>query len=133
MKKHHVTTTINGEATEFLCEPSLTMLDVLRDELQLTGSKEGCSSGDCGACSITVDGRLVPLSAKNPSWRALDSLPATVVLHVDHCDDAVVSESSMNTSISRACELSSFFQVRASVLGCAGSVTPAALDWFHSA
>ena len=59
MKKHHVTTTINGEATEFLCEPSLTMLDVLRDELHLTGSKEGCSSGDCGACSITVDGRLV--------------------------------------------------------------------------
>ena len=59
MKKHHVTTTINGEATEFLCEPQLTMLDVLRDELHLTGSKEGCSSGDCGACSITVDGRLV--------------------------------------------------------------------------
>ena len=59
MKKHHITTTINGEATEFLCEPSLTMLDVLRDELHLTGSKEGCSSGDCGACSITVDGRLV--------------------------------------------------------------------------
>lgn len=59
MSKHHVTTTINGEATEFLCEPQLTMLDVLRDELHLTGSKEGCSSGDCGACSITVDGRLV--------------------------------------------------------------------------
>jgi len=59
VKKHHVTTTINGEATEFLCEPSLTMLDVLRDELHLTGSKEGCSSGDCGACSIMVDGRLV--------------------------------------------------------------------------
>ncbi len=59
MSKHHITTTINGEATEFLCEPSLTMLDVLRDELHLTGSKEGCSSGDCGACSITVDGRLV--------------------------------------------------------------------------
>jgi aerobic carbon-monoxide dehydrogenase small subunit len=59
VKKHHVTTTINGEATEFLCEPQLTMLDVLRDELRLTGSKEGCSSGDCGACSIIVDGRLV--------------------------------------------------------------------------
>jgi len=59
VSKHHVTTTINGEATEFLCEPQLTMLDVLRDELRLTGSKEGCSSGDCGACSITVDGRLV--------------------------------------------------------------------------
>ena len=59
MKKHHVTTTINGEPTEFLCEPQLTLLDVLRDQLQLTGSKEGCSSGDCGACSVTVDGRLV--------------------------------------------------------------------------
>lgn len=59
MSKHHVTTTINGEPTEFLCEPQLTLLDVLRDELRLTGSKEGCSSGDCGACSVIVDGRLV--------------------------------------------------------------------------
>ena len=59
MSKHHVTTTINGEPAEYLCEGQQTMLDVLRDELGLTGSKEGCSSGDCGACSITVDGRLV--------------------------------------------------------------------------
>ena len=59
MSKHHVSTTINGEPVEFLCEPELTLLDVLRDELLLTGSKEGCSSGDCGACSVTVDGRLV--------------------------------------------------------------------------
>ena len=59
MSKYHVSTTINGEPTEFLCEPELTLLDVLRDELHLTGSKEGCSSGDCGACSVTVDGRLV--------------------------------------------------------------------------
>jgi carbon-monoxide dehydrogenase small subunit len=59
MRKHHVSTIINGEPTEFLCEPQLTLLDVLRDELHLTGSKEGCSSGDCGACSVTVDGRLV--------------------------------------------------------------------------
>jgi carbon-monoxide dehydrogenase small subunit len=59
MAKLHVTTTINGEPTEFLCEPTQTMLDVLRDQLGLTGSKEGCGSGDCGACSITVDGRLV--------------------------------------------------------------------------
>ncbi|MBO6562274.1 MAG: (2Fe-2S)-binding protein [Nisaea sp.] len=59
MAKLHVTTTINGEPTEFLCEPHHTMLDVLRDTLDLTGSKEGCGSGDCGACSITLDDRLV--------------------------------------------------------------------------
>lgn len=59
MAKTHVITTINGMETEFLCEPQQTVLDVLRDELQLTGSKEGCASGDCGACSIVVDGRLV--------------------------------------------------------------------------
>jgi len=59
MAKQHITTTINGEPTEFLCEPNETMLDVLRNELNMTGSKEGCGSGDCGACSITLDGRLV--------------------------------------------------------------------------
>jgi carbon-monoxide dehydrogenase small subunit len=59
MSKHHVTTTINGEPTEYLCEAQQTMLDVLRDELGLTGSKEGCSSGDCGACTIIVDGNIV--------------------------------------------------------------------------
>ena len=59
MAKIHVTTTINGEPTEFRCEPQQTVLDVLRDELRLTGSKEGCDKGDCGACSVTVDGRLV--------------------------------------------------------------------------
>ena len=59
MAKCHVTTTINGDPVEFLCDPQQTLLDVLRDELQLTGSKEGCGSGDCGACSVTLDGRLV--------------------------------------------------------------------------
>jgi aerobic carbon-monoxide dehydrogenase small subunit len=57
--KHHVTTTLNGDAVEFLCDTQQTLLEVLRDELHLTGSKEGCGSGDCGACSVTVDGRLV--------------------------------------------------------------------------
>ena len=59
MTKIHVTTTVNGEAREYLCEPNQSMLDVLRDELGLTGTKEGCGTGDCGACSITVDDRLV--------------------------------------------------------------------------
>lgn len=59
MSKTHVTCTVNGEETEFLCETGQTMLDVLRDDLGLTGSKEGCGSGDCGACSVLVDGRLI--------------------------------------------------------------------------
>ncbi len=59
MAKLHVSTTINGEPEEFLCAPNETMLDVLRNGLGLTGAKEGCGSGDCGACSITLDGTLV--------------------------------------------------------------------------
>ena len=59
MAKHHVSTTVNGDAVEFLCDTEQTLLDCLRDELDLTGAKEGCSSGDCGACSVVVDNRLV--------------------------------------------------------------------------
>jgi len=58
-RKSHVTTTINGDEYEFLCEPGQTLVDALRNELELTGTKEGCSTGDCGACSVVVDGRLV--------------------------------------------------------------------------
>lgn len=59
MSNIHVTTTINGDPTEYLCAPDETLLDVLRDRLGMTGSKEGCGTGDCGACSVTVNGRLV--------------------------------------------------------------------------
>ena len=59
MAREHITTTVNGDPVEFLCDTEQTLLDVLRDELRLTGSKEGCASGDCGACSVTLDGRLV--------------------------------------------------------------------------
>jgi aerobic carbon-monoxide dehydrogenase small subunit len=55
----HVETTINGEPTAFLCEPRQSLLEVLRDGLGLTGSKEGCNNGNCGACSVLLDGRLV--------------------------------------------------------------------------
>jgi carbon-monoxide dehydrogenase small subunit len=59
MSKVHVTTTINGESVEFLCTPEQTLLEVLREDLSRTGTKEGCSTGDCGACSVLLDGRLV--------------------------------------------------------------------------
>ncbi len=59
MAKHHVSTIVNGDPVEFLCDTEQTLLDCLRDELDLTGSKEGCASGDCGACSVMLDGRLV--------------------------------------------------------------------------
>jgi len=59
MTSVHVSTTINGDAVEYLCDAEETLLDVLRDRLGLTGSKEGCGTGDCGACSVTLDGRLV--------------------------------------------------------------------------
>jgi carbon-monoxide dehydrogenase small subunit len=52
-----VEATINGEPLEFLCEPRQSLLEALRDELDLTGSKEGCLTGDCGACTVLVDGR----------------------------------------------------------------------------
>ena len=59
MTSVRVSTTINGDAVEYLCDAEETLLDVLRDRLALTGSKEGCGTGDCGACSVTLDGRLV--------------------------------------------------------------------------
>jgi carbon-monoxide dehydrogenase small subunit len=58
-KKIHVRATVNGRETDFLCEPRQSLLEVLRDELRLTGSKEGCNNGNCGACNVILDGRLV--------------------------------------------------------------------------
>jgi carbon-monoxide dehydrogenase small subunit len=58
-KKRVVTATINGDQVEFLCEPRETLLDVLRDTLGLTGTKEGCSNGNCGACTVIMNGRPV--------------------------------------------------------------------------
>ena len=88
MAKHHVVTTINGNATEFLCETRQTLLDVLRDELHMTGTKEGCGSGDCGACSVTVDGRLVcsclmlGVEAGGKTIRTIEGMAEGGTLHV---------------------------------------------------
>jgi len=60
MGRMHIETKINGEPAEFLCDAQESLLTALRDELHLTGTKEGCTTGDCGACSILLDGRLVP-------------------------------------------------------------------------
>jgi carbon-monoxide dehydrogenase small subunit len=59
MKKRVVTATINGDTVEFLCEPRQTLVEVLRDTLDLTGTKEGCSNGNCGACTVIMNGRPV--------------------------------------------------------------------------
>jgi carbon-monoxide dehydrogenase small subunit len=59
MSRLHVEAVVNGDPVEYLCDPEETLLDVLRERLGLTGSKEGCGSGDCGACSVMLDGRLV--------------------------------------------------------------------------
>ena len=87
MARHHVTATVNGEAVEFLCETQQTLLEVLRDELRLTGTKEGCGTGDCGACSVTVDGRLLcsclmlGVEARGKSIRTIEGMAGGEKLH----------------------------------------------------
>ena len=58
-KRSHISLSVNGDEYETLCEPDQSLVDVLRNELELTGTKEGCSTGDCGACSVRLDGDLV--------------------------------------------------------------------------
>lgn len=87
MSNIHVNTTVNGDAVEFLCDPRETLLDVLRDRLNLTGAKEGCGTGDCGACSVTVDGRLVcsclmlGAEAEGKSIATVEGIATTEELH----------------------------------------------------
>ncbi|ALO47241.1 (2Fe-2S)-binding protein [Pseudohongiella spirulinae] len=82
-----VNTTINGNPVQFHCEPSDTMLKVLRDNLHLTGTKEGCGSGDCGACSIIFDGRLVcsclllAVEAQDKSLETVEGMASAAALH----------------------------------------------------
>lgn len=59
MSRVHVSTSVNGQPWEALCDAQQSLLDLLRDEMGLTGTKEGCATGDCGACTVLLDGRLV--------------------------------------------------------------------------
>ena len=59
VKKVHVQAILNGEDVEFLCEPRQSLLEVLRETLGLTGTKEGCNNGNCGSCNVILDGELV--------------------------------------------------------------------------
>jgi len=87
MAKHHVTATVNGDCVEFLCETQQTLLEVLRDELRLTGTKEGCGTGDCGACTVTLDGRLVcsclvlGVEAQGKSIQTIEGMASGTDLH----------------------------------------------------
>ena len=87
MSRNHVSTIVNGEPVEFLCDTSQSLLSVLRDELGLIGTKEGCSTGDCGACSITLDGRLVcsclvlSVEAQDKSVETVEGVADHQVLH----------------------------------------------------
>ncbi len=85
--KTYLKTTINGEDKELLCEPRQSLLDVLRDELELTGTKEGCNNGNCGACNIMLDGRLVnscmvlALEAQGKQVETIEGVADTEGLH----------------------------------------------------
>ena len=88
MSKQHITTTINGNEVEFLCETPQSLLDVLRNELGMTGTKEGCATGDCGACTVTLDGRMVcsclvlGVEAEGKSIQTIEGMAQGDELHV---------------------------------------------------
>ena len=87
MSKIHIETKINNDEYEFLCEPDETLLDALRDRLHLTGSKEGCGTGDCGACSVIFNGKLVcsclvlAAEANNSSVETVEGIADGETLH----------------------------------------------------
>jgi carbon-monoxide dehydrogenase small subunit len=87
MSRIHVTTTVNGDTVEYLADPRESLLDCLRDHLGLTGSKEGCGTGDCGACSVTLDGTLVcsclvlGVEAEGKSSKPSKAWPTAATLH----------------------------------------------------
>ncbi len=87
MRKHYVSTVVNGDEVDFLCEPGTPLLNALRDELGLTGTKEGCGSGDCGACTVLLDGRpvcsclVLAAEAEGRNIETIEGMAVDGVLH----------------------------------------------------
>ena len=87
MSKHILNCVVNGETVEVLVQPYVTLLDALREDLDLTGPKEGCGTGDCGACTVHLDGQpvasclMLAMQARGREVRTIEGLAATGVLH----------------------------------------------------
>lgn len=102
-KKQVVTTTINGDTTEFLCEPRQTLLEVLRNTLDLTGSKEGCSNGNCGACTVIINGRpvvsclVLAMEAEGAEIRTIEGVAADG--HLDEVQQAFLEGAALQCGI----------------------------------
>lgn len=103
LKKQVVTTTINGDTTEFLCEPRQTLLEVLRNTLDLTGSKEGCSNGNCGACTVIMNGRpvvsclVLAMEAEGAEIRTIEGVAADG--HLDEVQQAFLEGAALQCGI----------------------------------
>lgn len=102
-KKRVVSCTINGDQTEFLAEPRQTLLEVLRDNLEMTGTKEGCSNGNCGACTVLMDGRpvvsclVMGLEAEGVDIKTIEGVSGGPVL--DEIQSAFLEEAALQCGI----------------------------------
>ncbi len=102
-KKRHVTTTINGDAVEFLCESRQTLLEVFRNTLDLTGTKEGCSNGNCGACTVIMNGRpvdsclVLAVEAEGADLRTIEGVACGT--HLDEVQSAFLEGAALQCGI----------------------------------
>ena len=102
-KKRVVTTTINGDTVEFLCEPRQTLLEVLRNTLDMTGTKEGCSNGNCGTCTVLMNGRpvnsclVLSLEAESAEIKTIEGVACGT--HLDEVQTAFLEGAALQCGI----------------------------------